>query len=75
MQLRPEIETYGSRSEIESNERNFSSELKESMAKIYKALQIKEIYNVIFWMGLYALLVPNFGGFDYYFMLDVVGIT
>ena len=26
-------------------------------------------------MGLYALLVPNFGAFDYYFMLDVVGIT
>lgn len=26
-------------------------------------------------MALYALLVPNFGGFDYYFMLDVVGIT
>ena len=26
-------------------------------------------------MVLYAVLVPNFGAFDYYFMLDVVGIT
>lgn len=26
-------------------------------------------------MALYAVMVPNFGGFDYYFMLDVVGIT
>ena len=40
-----------------------------------QAFQIKEIYSIIIFMGCYALLVPNFGSFDYYFMLDVVGIT
>ena len=40
-----------------------------------QAFQIKEIYSIIIFMGCYALLVPNFGSFDYYFMLDVVGVT
>ena len=75
--MRPEIESFGLRSEInnQNERRNIRDELKQSLSKIYKALQVKEIHNVIYWMALYALLVPNFGGFDYYFMLDVVGIT
>ena len=38
MQLRPEIENFGLRSEINQNERNFCSELKKSFAKISQAL-------------------------------------
>lgn len=50
-------------------------ELQKNLNQIYEALQVREIYRIIIWMALYALLVPNFGTFDYYFMLDVVGIT
>jgi len=49
--------------------------LARSCTEIGQALQVKEIYSIIAFMACYALLIPNFGSFDYYFMLDVVGIT
>ena len=74
IQLNFEVESTG-RSESDKKERTFKEEVKRSCGMIYEAIKIKEIYCLLIWMGLYAILVPNFGSFDYYFMLDVVGIT
>ena len=45
------------------------------MGQVWEALQVPEIYQIIGFMAFYAIVVPSFGAFDYYFMLDVVGIT
>ena len=74
IQLNVAIETT-CRSESDKKERTFKEEVKRSCGMIYEAIKIKEIYCLLIWMSLYAILVPNFGSFDYYFMLDVVGIT
>ena len=45
------------------------------MSQVWEALSVPEIYQIIGFMAFYAVVVPSFGAFDYYFMLDVVGIT
>ena len=76
MQLRGEIENEGRpQSEIDGqNRRSISEQMTQSLGRVKEALKVREIHSIIIWMALYALL-PNFGTFDYYFMLDVVGIT
>ena len=34
-----------------------------------------EIYKIIGFLAFYAIAVPSFGVYDYYFLLDVVGVT
>lgn len=76
LNLNKEVELIGqNRSEINQNGGTLREKLAYSGDKIWEALQVKEIYSIILFMVFYAILVPNFGAFDYYFMLDVVGIT
>ena len=73
--INKEIEVVGNRSENQENAPSFRSELGRSCTEIGQALQVKEIYSILAFMALYALLIPSFASFDYYFMLDVVGIS
>ena len=43
--------------------------------EIVQALQIKEFHRMIAYLLIGGILVPSFGSFGYYFMLDVVKIS
>ena len=40
-----------------------------------EAIKIKQFYNMIFYLIISGFLVPTFGSFSYYFLLDVVKIS
>lgn len=71
--LPPSIE----RVEVESDEapRGFVPELKQNISEIIQAIKIPVFHRVIIYLVLGGLLVPSFGSFGYYFMLDVVKIS
>jgi hypothetical protein len=45
------------------------------MYEIAEAVKIKEFKNVLLYLLLTGLLIPSFGSFGYYFMLDVVELS
>ena len=49
--------------------------MKRNCGEIKEAFQIKPYYRTILYLVITGLLVPSFGSFDYYFMIDVVGIS
>ena len=49
--------------------------MKRNCGEIKEAFQIKAYYRTILYLVITGLLVPSFGSFDYYFMIDVVGIS
>ena len=53
----------------------FWAELKRNLYEIKEAFKIREYYLIILYLFIGGFLVPNFGSFGYYFMLDVVGIS
>lgn len=67
--------------EIEGLESQVNSTLglwgnvKRNCSEIKQGLMIKEFFYLIIFLLLSGLLVPKFGGFAYYFAMDVIGIT
>ena len=53
----------------------FWAELKRNMYEIKEAFKIREYYLIILYLFIGGFLVPSFGSFGYYFILDVVGIS
>ena len=53
----------------------FWAELKRNIYEIKEAFRIREYYQLIMYLVIGGFLVPSFGSFGYYFMLDVVGIS
>ena len=53
----------------------FMDEVKRNLSEIKEALQVKEYYSLILFKILSALVVPSFGSFGYFFMLDVVQLS
>ena len=51
------------------------ADIQRNFADIQEAFRIKEFYSMILYIIIGGFLVPNFGSFGYYFMLDVVGIS
>lgn len=60
----------GDQSQFQS--RGLAVELKQSISEIVEALKVPMFHRVILFMLLNALLIPSFGTFGYYFMLDIV---
>jgi hypothetical protein len=52
--------------------RGFMIELKRCQDEIFYAIKEPVFYRVIIFLALNALLIPSFGSFGYYFMLDIV---
>jgi len=53
----------------------FLEDIQRNFSDIREAFRIKEFYSMILYIVIGGFLVPNFGSFGYYFMLDVVGIS
>ena len=49
--------------------------MKQNCAEIGEAIKIPEFYRVVGFLLLTGLLIPSFGSFGYYFMLDVVELS
>ena len=54
---------------------DFWSDLKRNWNEVKEAFQIKAYYTTILYLVVCGLLVPDFDSFDYYFMIDVAGIS
>jgi len=50
-------------------------DIQRNFSDIQEAFRIKEFYSMILYIIIGGFLVPNFGSFGYYFMLDVVKIS
>lgn len=50
-------------------------DIKRNIGDMQEALRIREFYSMILYLIIGGFLVPNFGSFGYYFMLDVVKIS
>ena len=50
-------------------------DIKRNIRDMQEALRIREFYSMILYLIIGGFLVPNFGSFGYYFMLDVVKIS
>ena len=74
LRLDVSLETEGLEDAIESN-LGFWHDLKRNCREIVEAMKIKEFYQMILYLVVGGFLVPSFGSFGYYFMLDVVGIS
>lgn len=57
------------------DQNTFWVNLKKNLSQIYSALQMPEIYLVLSYFILSGLLSPSFGGFNYYFMMNVAHVT
>ena len=53
----------------------FIAELKRNLYEIKEAFRIREYYQLIMYLVIGGLLVPSFGSFGYFFMMDVVGVS
>ena len=75
--LNVSLETEGLEELLDDQGRpvGFWAELKRNMYEIKEAFKIREYYFIILYLFIGGFLVPNFGSFGYYFMLDVVGIS
>ena len=58
-----------------AGERNLFRDIQRNCLEIQEAFRIKEFYSMILYLLIGGFLVPSFGGFGYYFMLDVVKIS
>ena len=68
-----EIENEGL--EDNSEPKPFIEEVTRNFKEIGQAFQVKEYYSVILYLILTALVVPSFGTYGFFFMLDVVEIS
>ena len=59
----------------ENDPKTFWEDVKRNIREIKEAFQVKEYYSVILYLVLYGLVVPSFGAFGYFFMLDVVELS
>tara|TARA_B110000285_G_C14908924_1_gene506931 strand:+ start:408 stop:809 length:402 start_codon:yes stop_codon:yes gene_type:complete len=66
IKLNPEIDREG----LESMN-GFMKDLKRTIKEIYEIRKIPEIYKVLFYIILRGLLVPSFGDFWYYYVINV----
>ena len=73
LKMNVELETEGQ--DEDKGEAGFWSDLKRNCSEIKQAFQIKAYYQMILYLVISGLLVPSFSSFDYYFMIDVVGIS
>ena len=71
--LTPKIEKDES-AEEEVHE-GFYIELKKNLHEVMQAIRIPIFYKVVLFLVLNGLLLPSFGSFGYYFMLDIVKIS
>lgn len=60
---------------IQRESRGFVTEFNQSIGEIGEALKVPVFHRVLLFMLLNALLIPSFGSFGYYFMLDIVKIS
>lgn len=74
LRLDVSLETEGLEDQEDSSE-GFWSDFKRNCREIKEAFKIREFYSIIIYLIIGGLLVPSFGTFGYYFMLDVVGIS
>ena len=51
------------------------ADIKRNCREIKEGCKIRPIYCVIIYLLITGILVPSFGSFSYFFMLDVVGIS
>ena len=54
---------------------SFFEDVQRNLHEIQHAFQIKQFYSMILYLFIGGFLVPSFGSFGYYFMLDVVKIS
>ena len=54
---------------------NFSQDVLENLSEIKQAVRIPEFNRMLAYILLSGLLVPTFDSFQYFFLLDVVGIS
>jgi len=69
-----DLETEGLETQASSTN-GFWADVKRNCAEIKEGLKIKEFYCLIIYLLVSGFLVPSFGSFGYFFMLDVVGIS
>ena len=74
VRLNVALETEGLEAQ-EGSELGFWGDLKRNCQEVKEAFQIPEFYSMILYLVITGLIVPSFGSFSYYFMLDVVGIS
>lgn len=55
--------------------RGFYADLKLNISDVIQAIKIPVFNRVIIFMLLNGILIPSFGSFGYYFMLDIVHIS
>ena len=75
LRMNVSLETDGQTKVDGSKQGSFWSDLKRNCSEIKEAFQVKAYYRTILYLVFTGLLVPGFGSFDYYFMIDVVGIS
>jgi hypothetical protein len=71
--LTPKIEK--DESAVEEIHEGFYVELKKNLTEVMQAIRIPIFYKVVLFLVLNGLLLPSFGSFGYYFMLDIVKIS
>ena len=71
--LNVSLETEGLDSQAEGQ--GFWHDIKRNCREIKEAFAVKEFYSMILYLVITGFLVPSFGSFGYYFMLDVVKIS
>ena len=71
--LNVELENDGR--DAEAGKGSLLDDVKRNFRDIKAAFQIKQFYSMILYLIIGGFLVPSFGSFGYYFMLDVVKIS
>lgn len=61
--------------ESDAAPQGFYLELKHNIKEIIQAIKIPVFHRVIIYLILGGILMPSFGSFGYYFMLDVVKVS
>lgn len=74
MRLNVSLETDGLESQNEGQE-GIWADFKRNLSEIKEAFKIKEFYSIILYLIFTGLVVPTFGSFGYYFMLDIVKLS
>lgn len=66
--LSPEVEGTGQAASSDG----IWADVKRNCGEIKEAIMIPEFHRVLIYLLLNGLLIPSFGSFGYYFMIDVV---